>query len=86
MNPHATPRPFPGRSIGPGSIQQHQFQQTQQQQGQQQQPQRQPLAPQVSANEEYASIADEDREHIDEVVSSICTSHRVQESHRPTNI
>lgn len=66
MNPHATPRPFPGRSIGPSSLQ-HQFQQTQQPQPQQQQ--RQPLAPQVSANEEYASIADEDREHIDEVVS-----------------
>ncbi|KID92835.1 centrin, partial [Metarhizium majus ARSEF 297] len=67
MNPHATPRPFPGRSIGPSSLQ-HQFQQSQQnQQPQPQQQQRQPLAPQVSANEEYASIADEDREHIDEV-------------------
>ncbi|EFY90433.1 Calcium-binding component of the spindle pole body (SPB) half-bridge [Metarhizium acridum] len=68
MNPHATPRPFPGRSIGPSSLQQHQFQQSQQnQQPQPQQQQRQPLAPQVSANEEYASISDEDREHIDEV-------------------
>lgn len=79
MNPHATPRPFPGRSIGPGSLQQHQFQQTHQQ-SQPQQPQRQPLAPQVSASEEYASIADEDREHIDEVVSCFFrTSHRLHE-------
>ncbi|GAB0131743.1 hypothetical protein EsDP_00000202 [Epichloe bromicola] len=70
MNPHATPRPFAGRSIGVGSIQQQQqYQQNQQsshQQQQQQQP-RPPLAPQVSTNEEYSSIADEDREHIDEV-------------------
>lgn len=71
MNPHATPRPFPGRSIGVGSIQQQQqYQQNQQsshQQQQQQQQPRPPLAPQVSTNEEYSSIADEDREHIDEV-------------------
>lgn len=30
---------------------------------------RNPPAPQVSSNEDYGTIADEDREHIDEVVS-----------------
>lgn len=69
MNSHTTPRPFAGRSIGLGPIQQQQQYQNQQpSQQQQQQQQRPPLAPQVSTNEEYASIADEDREHIDEVV------------------
>ncbi|OTA03464.1 hypothetical protein A9Z42_0039490 [Trichoderma parareesei] len=54
MNSH-TPRPFPGRSIPGGSNQHSQ--------------QRNPPAPQVSSNEDYGNIADEDREHIDEVVS-----------------
>ncbi|KAG5976790.1 hypothetical protein E4U55_007243 [Claviceps digitariae] len=70
MNSHTTPRPFAGRSLGIGSLQQQQqYQQNQQasQQQQHQQHQRPPLAPQVSTNEEYGSIADEDREHIDEV-------------------
>lgn len=55
MNPHATPRPFPIRSIPGGS-------------GQQTAQQRQPVAPQVSNNEEYNTMPEEDREHIDEVV------------------
>ncbi|KAG5996476.1 hypothetical protein E4U52_006546 [Claviceps spartinae] len=75
MNSHTTPRTFAGRSLGIGSIQQQQqYQQnqqnqqtSQQQQQQQQQQQRAPLPAQVSSNEEYAAIADEDREHIDEV-------------------
>ncbi|KAM0265644.1 hypothetical protein ACHAQJ_000078 [Trichoderma viride] len=52
MNSH-TPRPFPGRSIAGGSNQHAQP--------------RNPPAPQVSSNEDYGNIADEDREHIDEV-------------------
>ncbi|CAH0052906.1 unnamed protein product [Clonostachys solani] len=53
MNIHSTPRPFPIRS-GPGG------------QGQASQ-QKQPAAPQVLNNEDYNSIPEEDREHIDEV-------------------
>lgn len=51
-----TPRPFASRSIGGASS------------GQDHQRQRQPPPPpQVSSNEDYAGIPDEDREHIDEV-------------------
>ncbi len=39
------------------------------QQPQQQQRTRQPPAPQVTTNEEYGAIAEEDRDHVDEVVS-----------------
>ncbi|KAI9151664.1 Cell division control protein 31 [Paramyrothecium foliicola] len=53
MNPHATPRPFPLRSIPGGSSSNQQ--------------QKQPVAPLVSNNEEYGAIADEDRAHIDEI-------------------
>lgn len=56
MNSHATPRTFPLRSMPAGT-------------SQAQQQRQQPLAPQVSANEEYSAIPDEDRAHIDEVVS-----------------
>ncbi|KYK55163.1 hypothetical protein DCS_07125 [Drechmeria coniospora] len=74
MNPHTTPRPYPARSIA--SIagnpnqqpqQQHQPQTQQHQQLPPARPQRQPPAHQASANEEYGVIADEDRDHIDEV-------------------
>ncbi|CZS80135.1 unnamed protein product [Fusarium graminearum] len=53
MNSHTTPRTaFQGRSLGGSGIP----------------PQsRQPVAPQVSANEDYSTIPEEDREHIDEV-------------------
>lgn len=55
MNSHTTPRPgFPVRSMGGGSGHPPQS--------------RQPVAPQVSNNEEYSTIPEEDREHIDEVV------------------
>ncbi|KFA68211.1 hypothetical protein S40285_01621 [Stachybotrys chlorohalonatus IBT 40285] len=54
MNSHATPRTFPLRSMPAGT-------------SQAQQQRQQPLAPQVSANEEYSAIPDEDRAHIDEV-------------------
>ncbi|KAH7319719.1 hypothetical protein B0I35DRAFT_429679 [Stachybotrys elegans] len=53
MNSHTTPRVFPMRSMPAASSQAHQ--------------QRQSLAPQVSANDDYSAIADEDRAHIDEV-------------------
>ncbi|PHH91051.1 hypothetical protein CDD83_1842 [Cordyceps sp. RAO-2017] len=53
MNNHTTPRPLAMRSMAGGSTQRP--------------PPRPPVAPQVSANEEYGAIADEDREHIDEV-------------------
>lgn len=54
MNSHTTPRPgFPIRSMGGGSSHPPQS--------------RQPVAPQVSNNEEYSTIPEEDREHIDEV-------------------
>ena len=55
MNSHTTPRnAFQGRSLGGSGLP----------------PQsRQPVAPQVSANEDYSTIPEEDREHIDEVVS-----------------
>lgn len=76
MNSHTTPRPLPGRSIGTGATshfqplqQQQQLQQQQPQQQQGSQRPQQPLAPQVSSSEEYRAITDEDREHIDEVVS-----------------
>ncbi|KAF5018280.1 hypothetical protein F66182_9745 [Fusarium sp. NRRL 66182] len=54
MNSHITPRnAFQGRSLGGSGLP----------------PQsRQPVAPQVSANEDYSTIPEEDREHIDEVV------------------
>jgi centrin-3 len=54
MNSHATPRTaFQGRSLGGSGLP----------------PQsRQPVAPQVSSNEDYSTIPEEDREHIDEVV------------------
>lgn len=60
MNAHTTPRPFAMRSIAGASNQQPQ--------------QKQPPPPQVSSNEEYGAIADEDREHIDEVVSFLSTA------------
>ncbi|KAM3507399.1 hypothetical protein MY10362_001781 [Beauveria mimosiformis] len=50
-----TPRPFAGRSLAGASSAQDQ---------RQRQP---PPPPQVSSNEDYAGIPDEDREHIDEV-------------------
>ncbi|EJP67947.1 hypothetical protein ACQRIT_004653 [Beauveria bassiana] len=50
-----TPRPFAGRSLAGASSAHDQ---------RQRQP---PPPPQVSSNEEYAGIPDEDREHIDEV-------------------
>lgn len=50
-----TPRPFGGRSLAGGANQDQR----------QRQP---PPPPQVSSNEDYAGIPDEDREHIDEVV------------------
>ena len=68
MNPHTTPRVFPTRSLGPSASQQQQQQQQQQTQHQQFQQHRQSLAPQNTSSEEYGAIADEDREHIDEVV------------------
>ncbi|EGX93108.1 EF hand family protein [Cordyceps militaris CM01] len=46
-----TPRPFAGRSLA----------------GQDQRQRQPPPPPQVSSNEDYAGIPDEDREHIDEV-------------------
>ena len=54
MNSHTTPRTaFQGRSLGGSGLP----------------PQsRQPVAPQVSSNEDYSTIPEEDREHIDEVV------------------
>lgn len=55
MNSHTTPRGYPFRPL-PGA-------------SSHQQSQKQPVAPpQVSNNEDYNTIADEDREHIDEVV------------------
>ncbi|KAL3956288.1 hypothetical protein ACCO45_009134 [Purpureocillium lilacinum] len=57
MNPHTTPRPFPMRAMAGSSSQQPQ----------QQQRTRQPPAPQVTTNEEYGAIAEEDRDHVDEV-------------------
>ncbi|POR39384.1 Cell division control protein 31 [Tolypocladium paradoxum] len=62
MNTHSTPRPFAMRSIAGGSSQQPQ--------------QRQPPAPQVSTNEEYGAIPDEDRDHIDEVAHAAHTPDR----------
>lgn len=57
LGSQATPR-FGGRSIaGPSSAQDQR----------QRQP---PPPPQVSSNEDYAGIPDEDRDHIDEVVRS----------------
>lgn len=56
MNTHATPRGLPVRSFASGSHQP--------------QPQREPAAAQVTNNEDYNSLAEEDREHIDEVVSA----------------
>ncbi|KAH7175688.1 hypothetical protein EDB81DRAFT_16751 [Dactylonectria macrodidyma] len=54
MNSHTTPRPsFPVRSLAGGSNHPPQS--------------RHPVAAQVSSNEEYNTIPDEDREHIDEV-------------------
>ncbi|OAA70542.1 EF hand family protein [Cordyceps fumosorosea ARSEF 2679] len=51
----ATPRPFAGRSIAAVGT------------GQEQRQRQPPPPPQVSSNEDYAGIPDEDREHIDEV-------------------
>lgn len=60
MNTQSTPRPFPIRSVQGG--------------GSNQPPrQKQPLSQQVAANDEYGGIPDEDREHIDEVVSLYAT-------------
>ncbi|KAH7019340.1 hypothetical protein EDB80DRAFT_197498 [Ilyonectria destructans] len=54
MNSHTTPRPsFPVRSLAGGSNHPPQS--------------RHPVAPQVSSNEEYNTVPEEDREHIDEV-------------------
>ncbi|KAH6894314.1 hypothetical protein B0T10DRAFT_249218 [Thelonectria olida] len=54
MNSQTTPRPaFPMRSLAGGSGHPPQS--------------RQPVAPLVSSNEEYSTIPEEDREHIDEV-------------------
>ncbi|KAK8142468.1 hypothetical protein G3M48_008719, partial [Beauveria asiatica] len=50
-----TPRPFAGRSLAGASS------------GQDQRQRQPPPPPQVSSNEDYAGIPDEDREHIDEV-------------------
>ncbi|PHH80727.1 hypothetical protein CDD80_75 [Ophiocordyceps camponoti-rufipedis] len=55
MNSHATPRPFALRSAAASS----------QQQSQQRPAQAPP--PQAPSSEEYSAIAEEDREHIDEV-------------------
>ncbi|PFH58898.1 hypothetical protein XA68_13065 [Ophiocordyceps unilateralis] len=63
MNPHTTPRPFALRSAGAGASSQQQPQQR----PAQAQAQAQAPPPQVSSSDEYSAIADEDREHIDEV-------------------
>ncbi|RCI16005.1 hypothetical protein L249_3326 [Ophiocordyceps polyrhachis-furcata BCC 54312] len=61
MNSHSASRPFALRSAAGGSSQQQP--QVQQRPAQAQAP----PPPQVSSNEDYSAIADEDREHIDEV-------------------
>lgn len=59
MNSHTTPRPaFPLRPLG-GGVSTNAPQS------------RQPVAPQVSNNEDYSNIPEEDREHIDEVVGRL---------------
>ncbi|PHH80606.1 hypothetical protein CDD82_1648 [Ophiocordyceps australis] len=69
MNSHQTPRPFPSRSIGPSGQSAHQSQQQHQPSHPHTLPQSQQQrssAP-VVLGDEYAALADEDRDHIDEV-------------------
>ncbi|KAK0382801.1 hypothetical protein NLU13_9896 [Sarocladium strictum] len=67
MNTHATPRPFPVRSIPGGPTQQHQQSLHQQQQQQQHRQSSAPQQQQQVTEDEYALIPEEDRMHIDEV-------------------
>ena len=68
MNTHATPRPFPVRSIPGGSALQQQHQQSLHQSQHQRQASMQQQQ-QQAPDDEYALIHEEDRMHIDEVVS-----------------